>query len=219
MSFLNGEYLREKDYSVVYNRNDIWTGELPFKSGSQFPTEEIRERADISKTNLSLYYNGVDDVYKSILMVLPEIDPIKGYRLREIIARLPYYRNNVDIWVGLVSGKTPFIYCDNKELQFVIDHSNMANIIKQETISNFLDCNSAYKVYVYNGKVKFQSIMSRNILVFMNKDIPTEVEVIVIFNIYKNEKGSSECEFNHFFSDGRTLKRVFNYNNGRLARS
>ena len=217
MSLLNGEYLRENDYSVVYNRADIWTGELPFKRGSVFPTKEIRDRADISKTNLSLYYNGIEEVYKSILAILPETDPIRGYRLREIVARLPYYRNNVDNWVGLVCGKTPFIYADNKELQFVIDHSNLGDIIKQETVSNFLDCNSAYKVYVNNGRVKFQSIMSRNVLVFMNKDVPCEVEVIVIFNIYKNDKGGSECEFNHYFNDGRVVKRVFNYNNGKLG--
>lgn len=218
MSFINGEYLTEKDYSAVYNRNDIWTGSLPFKTGSEFPTKAIRERADISKTNLSLYYNGIEEVYKSLLLVLPELDPIKGYRIREIVARLPYFRNIVDMWVGLIAAKSPFIYCNNKELQFVVDHSNLSKVIKQEAISNFIDCNSGYKVFVKDGRVKFQSLMARNILVFMNKDMPTEIEVIVIFNIYKNDKGGSECEFNHFFSNGHVVKRVFNYNNGRLGK-
>lgn len=212
-SNINGSYIKETDFGIAIDRNYVWTGEFPFKAGDTFPTKDMRDRADISKTNRYLYDNNISDVYNSIVAIWPEIDPLKGMQIKEIIGRLPYFKNCVDNWVGLICGKTPFIE-SNDDSQILIDNSNLVETLREEAKRIFLDGTSAYRLV---GS-KFESINTKNILVYMNPDNLSEVLVTVIFNIYKNEKGSSECEFICYFENGHIIKRVFNYNGDKLGR-
>ena len=47
----NLQWIEEDNFSIVDDDTDIWTGELPYKTGTKFPTSDILERAMISKTN------------------------------------------------------------------------------------------------------------------------------------------------------------------------
>lgn len=212
-SNINGSYVKETDFGIAVDRNYVWTGEFPFKAGDTFPTKDMHDRADISKTNRYLYDNNISEIYNSIISIWPEIDPLKGMQIKEIIGRLPYFKNCVDNWVGLICGKTPFIE-SNDNSQILIDNSNLVETLREETKRTFLDGTSAYRLI---GS-KFESINTKNILVYMNPDNLSEVLVTVIFNIYKNEKGSSECEFICYFENGHIIKRVFNYNGDKLGR-
>ena len=46
---------QEDNFSIVAEDTDIWTGELPYKSGDIFPTPAIKERAMTSATNRLIY--------------------------------------------------------------------------------------------------------------------------------------------------------------------
>lgn len=216
-TLFNGNYITEDNYSIYENIKDIWMGDLPFKRGSEFPTKEMRERADIAKTNKYLYANSIEDVYKQLLLTLPEIDPIRGYRLREIVARLPYYKNIVEDWKSLICANMPKIYINDEYVQQLVDNSNIIDIINSEAVNIFLHGNSAYLLTEIDGKQVWNYIDEKNVIVYMNKDVPSIIETVVLFNIFKDEHGSSKCEFMIYRRNKTVEKRVFNYNNGRLG--
>ena len=218
---INGSIVKETDFGIINRNVDVWYGELPFKRGDKFPTRAMQERADISNTNRLLYENEVDDVVNQILQTLPEMSPIYGYQLREIIARLPYNKTSVEYYTAMIAGLVPFIdTSDNVDaaLSYVIDNSNLDKSILDETRSRFLDQFSVFKIYSYNGALKLQKIPSKNCVAFVNSKCTDEIEVVVVFNIYKTEFGNSVCEFIEYHTDGKVVKRVFNYNNGTLGK-
>ena len=221
MNIINGVYVKEKNYSIVNEDVDVWTGELPWKRGSVFPTKKIKERADISHTNRLIYRNEIDSVYNNILQVYPETDPILGYQLRELVARLPYNKTSVEYYVAMVAGLTPFINGKGMVdviLNSVVENTNLGIALIEETRSRFLDQFSVYRLYSYNDRIKIEKIPSKNCVAFVNREHLNEIEVVVVFNIYKTDKGNEICEFVEYHNNGDTVKRVFNYNAGTLGR-
>lgn len=222
-NLINGKYKKETNFSIVDDNSNVWLGELPFKQGSKFPTAAIQSRADIGKTNYLLYKNSIDDIYSSFLNVLPEIDVIYGWQIRELISRLPYYRNNVENWTGVIASILPSIEFDADEgveqaLSKVIGKSNINTIITDEVRSRFLYGFSCYRVSKVDGKAFIDNIPSKNVILFVNKEHLGMIEVVVVFNIYKSDKGSDVCEFIEYHNNGLIRKRCFNYSNGTLGR-
>lgn len=213
--------VEENNYSIISDDTDIWDGELPFKPGDLFPTAAIKERASISKTNQLIYTNSVDDIYNSIISIFPEIDPFMGHQIREIICKLPYFKNSVNAWVGLVAGDTPLIDTDNQldeEVSELIDASNFAEIVQDEVRSRFMDVISAYRVDVdLNHKPIIVPIAAKNLIVYVNKDIPSSIEVVVVFSIYVGENGEKFVDFVEYHYDGKIVKHTMKYNNGTLG--
>lgn len=217
----NGKLATEDDFSILNKDVDVWYGELPWKRGDKFPTDDIKERANISKTNRLLYENELDTIYNNFLQVIPEIDPIYGYQLRELIARLPYNKTSVEYYAAMICGYTPFVNGSDRVdtiLNTVLENSNASSTILAETRSRFLDTHSVYRVYKHKGVAKLQSIPAKNCVAFVDEENTSEISVIVIFNIYKTDKGSDVCEFTEYHEDGVIKKRVFNYSNGTLGR-
>ena len=221
MSIINGVYVSEKNYSILEDDVDVWNGELPWKRGSKFPTAKIKERADISHTNRLIYNNDLDKVFNEILQVFPEMDPVWGYQLRELVARLPYNKTSVEYYVAMAAGLTPFI--NGKDsidaiVNSVVENTNISSALLSEVRSRFLDQFSVYRMYAYNGTVKAEQLPSKNCVAFVNREHTSEIEVVVVFNIYRAEAGNDICEFIEYHSNGLTVKRVFNYNSGALGR-
>jgi len=223
VSLINGKYKKETNFSIVPDSTNIWMGELPFKSGSKFPTEPIQTRADIFNTNDLLYENSIDDIYGQYLQVLPETNVLSGFMLRELVCRLPYHRNNVENWVGVICSILPSIEFDlneniEQQLSKIVNNSNIKTIITDEIRSRFLYGFSCYKLSKYGEKVIIDTIPSKNVVLFANKEHIGEIEVVVVFNIYKSDKGSDICEFIEYHNSGLVRKRCFNYSNGILGR-
>lgn len=218
---INGSLVTEKNYSILNKNVDIWNGELPFKRGDKFPTKEMRERADISNTNRLLYENDMDEILNTFLTTFIETDPLYGWQLKELMARLPYNKTTVDYYAAMISGFTPFVNGTDKVdtiLNTVVENSNLPASILEETRSRFLDQFSVYRMYTWKGTAKLQKLPSKNCVAFVNSKCTNEIEVVVVFNIYKTEFGNDVCEFIEYHDDGKVVKRVFNYSNGILGK-
>ena len=220
---INGKYAKEDNFSIVPTNSNVWLGELPYKPGMKFPPQDVKDRADIDKTNYLLYKNSIDEIYSSFLSVIPEIDIVTGFRVRELVSRLPYFRNNVENWVGVICSISPSIEFDTTEeveqaLSKVVSNSNINSIITDEIRSRFLYGFSVYKVSEYKGRVQIDSIPSKNVILFANKEHLGEIEVVLVFNIYKSKELGDICEFVEYHDDGKIIKRSFKYSNGSLGR-
>lgn len=216
----NINMIDEDDWSVVSKNTDVWTGQLPYKTGCKFPTEEIKERAAISKTNKLIYNNDVNQIFDNILRVFPEIDFTTGMQIHELSTKLPSFKNAISFWESLIAGDTPAIDTDNNQdvqLSTVVDNSNFSEIIQNEVRSRFMDVISAYRVDVNMlGKPIITYINAKNIICFVNKDIPSDIEVTVIFSIYEHD-GSNYVDFVEYHYDGYIKKSTYNYNDGTIG--
>ena len=211
----------EEDWSIVSKDADLWPGELPYKPGMQFPTEAIKERASISKTNRMIYNNDVEQVFNSIISIYPEIDPMYGWQIREIIANLGFFKNSTEAWVGLVAGEPAMVDVDSEDdvrISELVEKSNFAEVLQNEVRSRFMDVISAYRVDIgLNGKPTFVPIQTKNLIVFVNKEMTTSIEVTVVFSIYKGSDGRERVDFVEYHYNGLIRKSTFFYNNGTIA--
>jgi hypothetical protein len=116
----NISYAKETNFSLLNTDTDIWEGELPYKPGSEFPTNSIKERANKLKTARLLFYNDSETIFESLINIFPEIDPTTGWQIREIVANLPQFKNCINSWVGVLVGKMPIIDCRNNQYDLVV---------------------------------------------------------------------------------------------------
>lgn len=213
--------VQEDDWSIINSNTDIWEGELPYKKGTKFPTDDIKERASISKTNELIYNNEIEEIATNILSIYPEIDPMYGWQIREIIAKLPYFKNATNAWVGLVSGDAPSVDISDEvideQIDQILEASNFASTIQNEVRSRFLDIISAYRVDTdLNGKPVIINIRSKNLIIFVNKEYINSIEVCVVWGTYKKD-GQTYIDFVEYHYDGYIKKSTFEYNNEILG--
>ena len=194
----NMTYIEETNYSILSKKTDVWQGELPFKSGDVFPPASVKERALISNTNRLIYENDVDDIYANIISIFPEIDPMYGWQIREIITNLPYFKNSVNYWTGLIAGEPPVVDGDETvdiKINEVIENSNWGTIIQNEVRSRFMDVISAYRADVdINDKPTIVAIEAKNLICDVSKIYTNSIEVNVVFNIYTDLDGQQYAE-------------------------
>lgn len=218
----NINYIDENNYNILPKGTDVWMGKLPYDTGTIFPTPEIKYRALISNTNRLIYNNEVDEIYSNIISVFPEIDPMYGWQIREIIANLPYFKNATNYWTGLICGEPPIIDGDDSvdiKVSEIIENSNWGTTIQNEVKSRFMDVISAYRVDIdINNKPTIVSIDSKNLVCFVSKTFTTSVEVNVVFNIYTDETGKQLIEFIEYHYNGEINKKVFEYSNGIIGK-
>mgnify|MGYP001551759078 FL=1 len=211
---------QEDNFSIVAEDTDIWTGELPYKSGDIFPTPAIKERAMTSATNRLIYDNDVENIYANIISVFPEIDPMYGWQIREIITNLPLFKNSTNYWVGLVAGDAPLVDIDGPEdndIAHLLDTSNFAETLQNEVRSRFLDQISAYRVDLdLNGIPRITMIEAKNLVCFVNRDTPTFIEVNVVFSIY-TKSGVDYIDFVEYHYDGKIVKHTFTYGGNAIG--
>ena len=218
----NMTYKEETNYSILAKHTDVWQGELPFREGDAFPTAAIKERALISNTNKLIYQNDVDDIYANIISIFPEIDPMYGWQIREIITNLPYFKNSVNYWVGLIAGEPPVVDGDESvdiKINEVIENSNFGSIIQNEVRSRFMDVISAYRVDVdINDKPTIVPIETKNLICYVSKVYTNSLEVNVVFNIYTDFDGKEYVEFIEYHYNGKIKKTVFLYSKGQIGK-
>jgi hypothetical protein len=217
----NMTYIEEDNYSILSKDTDVWMGKLPFNTGHVFPTPDIEERARISATNRMIYQNKIEEIYSNIISIFPEIDPMYGWQIREIVTELPYFNKTVNHWKGLIAGEPPVVDGDDTvdiQLNEVIENSNFASIITNEVGSRFMDIISAYRVDVdINGKPTVIAIEAKNLICYVSRIYTNSIEVNVIFNIYTTEDDSEFIEFIEYHYNGKIKKTVFEYENGAIG--
>jgi hypothetical protein len=107
----NIKTLIEDDFSNVPKDTIIWDGELPFKEGDTFPTALIQRRANLFKTNEALYSgDAYKEIFKSIFNFNDYMrDYVTNNQILRLVPSLPDYKLITDIWVALMSAKSPKI--------------------------------------------------------------------------------------------------------------
>ena len=220
-NFSNIDYVDETNYNIVSEGTDVWPGFLPFKSGDVFPPQSVKDRAAVSLTNKMIYNNDTDRIYASILGVMPEIDPMYGWQIREIVTSLPYFKNTTNYWVGLIAGDAPVVDGDEAvdiQINDIIEKSNWAHAVQDEVRSRFLDPISAVRIEMgLDDKPNITHIDSKNLIVYVNNKHTSDIEVTLIFNIYSDDTGEY-VEFIEYHYNGLIKKTVFEYENGHLGR-
>lgn len=215
----NITYAKENNFSLLNTDTDIWEGELPYKPGSEFPTPNIKNRADKLKTARLLFYNDSESIFESLISIFPEIDPTTGWQIRELVANIPQFKNCINSWVGVLVGKMPIIDCRNDQYDLlvskVLDSSNLTQFVLTEATNLFLEDTSIYKISEsLSGKPHISYVDSKNVVLFVNKNNIDEVEVVVVFNINNTE---NKVEFIEYHYDGLIVKRVFDYYDGTIG--
>ena len=215
----NITYAKETNFSLLNTDTDIWEGELPYKPGSEFPTNSIKERANKLKTARLLFYNDSESIFESLINIFPEIDPTTGWQIRELVANIPQFKNCINSWVGVLVGKMPIIDCRNDQYDLlvskVLDSSNLTQFVLTEATNLFLEDTSVYKISEsLSGKPHISYVDSKNVVLFVNKNNIDEVEVVVVFNINNTE---NKVEFIEYHYDGLIVKRVFDYYDGTIG--
>lgn len=216
----NINYLDEDNWSILPDGSDLWCG-FPFKSGDMFPTEQIKYRAQISKTNQALYNGEIERVFSDLINSIRDIDPYQGQQVREIVTSLPYPKNITNAWESLIVGVPPIIDTSgehDREIQTIVEQSNINQILKQEIKSRFIDTIGAYLVDIdLNNNPTIIPIQNKNLIVYVNRDNPTCVEVCVVFSTYVNTDDIQLIDFLEYHYNGKIVKRTYHYNNGRLG--
>jgi len=219
---INISYAKEKNLSLLDDDSEVWDGELPFKEGSVFPNAKLQARLDRLKTAKLLYENRADEIYINLLNVYPEIDPTTGWQVRELISNLPYFKNSIDSWVGILCSHLPSIDFNDDNLDSrvgqVISESNFNEFIITEIANRFLYDIGVYKIgYDLNGKPEILYIEPKNVIIYNSKKHYNNVEVVVVFNEYT--KGNKDyVEFIEYHYNGLIVRNVFEYNDGTLGR-
>lgn len=216
--FNNITIQNEKDFRFINDNIDIWPedGSFPFKPGDKFPTDKLIERANISYTNRLLYNNKYGDVFNSILSVIPEIDSVYAQKIKDIIADLPFFKIVIDAFVSLCISTSP-LYDTPDELDQsisdIIERSNMRDTLESIIKSLFLDVVDAYRITTnLNGDPIIEQIPNKNMIIYNHPDYMSSVCCVLVSNVL-----TDKVEFIEYWYDGKIIKRVFNYANGRLG--
>ena len=215
-SFGNITMQSETDYSINSDKVDIWPNEFPYKPGDTFPSDKLKERADISLTNKLLFNNDYDKIFGFMLNNIPEIDPVYGIQLREIISNLPYFKTITDAYVSLCCSPLPIIDTPDdvdSNVSEVVHNSNIFSVIQSVFKSLMTDVIDAYKLSVdIMGNPVFQQIPVKNLEVFVSPDDLMTIYCVNISNVMKDK-----VEFISYYYDGRIEKRTFRYSSGKLG--
>jgi hypothetical protein len=208
---------REEDYGFISKNIDIWHGDFPFKEGDQFPPEKLQERADLSYTNRLLMRGDYQEVFGYMLSSIPELDPVYGLQIKDIISNLPYFKTTVDAYISLCCGTPPLIDTpDNVDIEMsnIIGNSNMNAVIESMFKSLFADPIDAYRLTVNKkNKPVIQQIPVKNFIVYNSEDDIFSICCVLVFNVI-NDK----VEFIEYWDNGKIVKRVFKYSNGILGK-
>lgn len=215
--------LIEDDFNIIPDDHIIWEGVLPFTTGSEFPTSFIRERANLYKTNESLYKGDrYRDIFKSIVNFNDYMrDAVTNYPILRTVANLPDFGVVTDKWVDLLSAKSPKI--DGQDMgkisrvSTLIGASNFA-IAFQEAVrgSLFMYGNAVFMIDKQRGgNAKVIQMPIKTWIPLVSKTDPTSIDVNVFFNIYSKPNdiytGGSPlwfCEFILYHEGGDDAGKV-----------
>lgn len=212
----NIDYVEESDYSFASRNIDIWHGDFPHKQGDNFPDAKLKKRASISKTNRLLFNNDYTSILNKMLDVIPEIDPIYGMQIKEIVANIPYFKTVVDGFVSLICSTMPIIDSPDSidaRLSTILADSNLYSTLDYRFKSVFMDVIDVYVVSKNSqGKAYIKTIPVKNCIVYNDCNDITSTYCIEVFNIT-----DEIIEFINYFMDGRIEKRTFKYYNGTIG--
>lgn len=219
----NINYIEEYNFNILPDDAIIWRGELPFKPGDTFPTDEIKKRASRYKTNTKLYNNELDDVYNTVFSWTDLMsDMVTKRPVQRIVPGLPSFKICTDMWVNLLLATPPKIDGVKKELDSlssVLENSNFLDALRTAIKhSLFMYGNAVLRVdKLAGGDVKIINMPIKTWIAFVNENDFSSIDVNCFFNIFTRKDDSQVCEFILYHEDGTIIKQQFNYYNGKLG--
>lgn len=216
--FSNISVQNESDFRFINNNIDVWPDDdsFPFKPGDKFPTDRLVERANVSYTNRLLYNNKYGDVFNNILSVIPETDLVYAQRIKDIIADLPFFKIVVDAFVSICVSNNPLYDTPDaldQRVSDIIERSNLRGALESIIKSLFLDVVDAYRVTTnLDGDPILEQIPNKNMIIYNHPKYLSSMCCVLVSNVLKDK-----VEFIEYWYNGKIVKRVFKYGNGRLG--
>ena len=232
--FSNINQLTEDNFNITPSNVDIWRGDIPYKEGDIFPTDDIRKRANEYLTNQQLYKNNLNGVLDSVFSWTDYMmDPITNLPNLAVCADLPDWYNCTESWVAILASTPPSIETsidvdDEKfsettkslrELSIVLKNNNFT-----EVWQDIVRC--AYAVYgnkvvrvskSKDGVARIDNMPVKCWQPFINENNMSSIEANMFFNIFNDTDNKSKCEFIVYVEDGTIIKKTFEYLDGRLG--
>lgn len=232
--FSNLNLLTENDFNITPSNISIWTGDIPYKKGDRFPTEEIQTRANEYLTAYMLYKTKFDGIMDSAFSWTDYMTkPLTNYPNMAIVSDLPEIYTIVEEWVSILGSTPPSITSviddtDNRfnsvssnlrKLSSVLDNSNLPEVW-QDIIrcAQFTYGNKTVRVSKSDtGNVRIDNIVLKCWQPLVSQDNPNKIECNLFFNIFEDEDGQKKCEFIAYVEDGQIIKKTFIYSDGYLG--
>jgi len=216
----NAQILKEDDFSIYSKDVCVWTGEFPYKTGDQFPTKAIKDRANQYKTNEALYDCNYGQIYPNVISFMDVYKKaLSNWPILQLLPNLPEYREITETNVDLIAAKMPKIDGEKAEIDSLnksIMGSNFG-ISWQAVVRNSQQKgNSVKKLTIVNDKPKIVEMPVKCWEPWVNKFDSTEIECNIFFNIYQKDKAKF-IEFVSYLQDGTVENRTFNYGSGRIG--
>lgn len=233
--FSNLNILTENDFNITPPNVSMWYGEIPYKKGDKFPTDEIQSRANEYLTAYMLYKTRFDGIMDSAFSWTDYMTkPLSNYPNMAIVSDLPEIYTIVEEWVSILGSTPPSITSviddtDNRfnsvssnlrRLSSVLDNSNLPEVWQDIVrCAQFTYGNKTVRVSKNsNGNVRIDNIVLKCWQPLVSPDNPNKIECNLFFNIYfDNEDKQKKCEFIAYVEDGSILKKTFLYLDGCLG--
>lgn len=205
--FYGIDLAEEKSFSAINTELEMWDDEngIPWKRGKQFPSKEHQKRADINKTMDLLVSNQLQDVLSRYVNEMPDLSPLQGARVQNIISSLPIFDQTVRSWTSLLLPCFAGIKINGTE------DKHVWNAIKPQVeliIRNiFTSCGRVTAVYKNNNKIRTKLFTDKNFVLFRTAD---DERIITITNVITDGK-KSKLECLSYLPDGKVVRDVFEY--------
>lgn len=233
----------EDNYSSVNKLDDIYDMNndglfiCPVKEGVSFPTDNLKERANIAKTLDMLYNNKLESVFNDMLLNLPGISgQTYDLQLRNVCMKLPYFKNTVDIYTSLVlnNGIVVDINKNENESERIVSKTDLKKVIA-DSFKNEFTCGSSLFITKKNklNNVIVENIASKNYVIYKDPEDVNTIHSYFTFSITDNglecieyintsathlvqnpETGENE---KIEVENGDVLKYKYNYSNGKVG--
>ena len=215
----NYEEIKETNFSIYNELDNVYTGSFPYQYGDVFPTDKIQKRANRYKTNKYLYSCKYSEIYPNLINFNDVWKkPLSNWPILQLLPNLPDYREITETNVDLLAAKQPKIDGDFEvdKLNRIILGSNFTSAC-QDIIRNCIRYGNDVKrlSFTPNG-LKIVDMPVKCWEPWVNENDSTEIECNLFFNIFKQD-GVEYVEFISYLKDGTVEKRKFIYRNGKLG--
>lgn len=225
--FSNSSLLTEENFNITPANTAIWTGDIPYKEGDTFPTQDIIDRANEYLTNLNLYRNRFNGILDNVFSWTDYMmNPITNFPNLAICANLPDWYTATEAWVSLFSESPEIdtnIDIESQDFDTINGKLNIiSSILKNsnfaETWQDIIRCaqivfgNKIVRVdKVADGRVRLTNMPVKCWQPFVNPESTSSIQCNLFFNIFTDKNGQSVCEFIAYVEDGKIIKKSYEY--------
>lgn len=212
LSILGLVQQEEKNYSAFSVDLKVWKDGIPFKPGDDFPTKEMKDRANTNKTFGMLAASKLGPVIPRFASDMPDLSPFDVAKAQSINSGLPLFGIILSSYVSLIRPSFKGVTVNGQDRPDIWEGMEvyLENIIK----NMFTCCDRATLVRKHNDRVDISVYTDKNIVLFRTKE---DERVVTITNVVSDENGK-RLECISYMPDGKCVKDVFKYSGNKIGK-